>query len=132
MQASVIGKAGEVLVLDMGEPVKIVDLATELIRIHGLEPYKDVDIEFIGLRPGEKLFEEILTAEEDTVASRHEKIFIAKGSEKYSKDEIENILKEFEVAVNGSSSDMAEQVGQLRYFFRFYWDLCGYMSSFPQ
>ena len=58
LQASVIGKAGDVLALDMGEPVKIVELAEELIRIHGMEPYKDVDIEFIGLRPGEKLFEE--------------------------------------------------------------------------
>ena len=50
--------------LDMGEPVKIVDIAEELIRIHSLEPYKDIDIKFTGLRPGEKLFEEILTAEE--------------------------------------------------------------------
>jgi len=110
LQASVVGNAGEVLVLDMGEPVKIVELAEELIRIHGMEPYKDVDIEFTGLRPGEKLFEEILTAEEGTVASRHEKIFIAKGSEKYSKDEIENILKEFETSMNGLSPDMAGQI----------------------
>ena len=99
LQASVIGKAGDVLVLDMGEPVKIVELAEELIRIHGMEPYKDVDIEFIGLRPGEKLFEEILTAEEGTVASKHERIFIARNSEKYSIEEIENILKEFDTAI---------------------------------
>ena len=79
LQAAVIGKAGDVLVLDMGEPVKIVELAEELIRIHGMEPYKDVDIEFIGLRPGEKPFEEILTAEEGTVASKHERVFIAKN-----------------------------------------------------
>ena len=102
LQASVIGKAGDVLVLDMGEPVKIVELAEELIRIHGMEPYKDVDIEFIGLRPGEKLFEEILTAEEGAVASKHERIFIAKNSEKYSMEEIENILKEFDGAIKES------------------------------
>jgi FlaA1/EpsC-like NDP-sugar epimerase len=102
LQASVIGNAGDVLVLDMGEPVKIVELAEELIRIQGMEPYKDVNIEFIGLRPGEKLFEEILTAEEGTVASKHERIFIAKDSEKYSMEEIENILKEFDAAIKGS------------------------------
>ncbi len=102
LQASVIGKAGDILVLDMGEPVKIVELAEELIRIHGMEPYKDVDIEFIGLRPGEKLFEEILTAEEGTVASKHERIFMAKNSEKYSMEAIENILKEFDAAIKES------------------------------
>ena len=104
LQAAVIGKAGDVLVLDMGEPVKIVELAEELIRIHGMEPYKDVDIEFIGLRPGEKLFEEILTAEEGAVASKHERIFIARNSEKYSMEEIENILKEFNAAIKESSA----------------------------
>lgn len=96
LQASVIGKGGEVLVLDMGEPVKIVQLAEELIRLHGMVPYKDIEIRFVGLRPGEKLFEEILTAEEGTVASRHKKVFIARNSEKYSTGQIEAMLKEFE------------------------------------
>ena len=104
LQASVIGKAGDVLVLDMGEPVKIVEMAEELIRIHGMEPYKDVDIDFIGLRPGEKLFEEILTGEESTVASKHERIFIAKNSEKYSMGTIEKLLKEFGGAIKESSA----------------------------
>lgn len=99
LQASVIGEGGEILVLDMGDPVKIVELAEELIRIHGLEPYRDIDIEYIGLRPGEKLFEEILTAEEGTVASKHKKIFIAKNSERYSIDEIEKMLKEFDTLI---------------------------------
>ncbi|WP_413894631.1 polysaccharide biosynthesis protein, partial [Candidatus Skiveiella danica] len=61
LQASILGQGGEVFVLDMGEPVMIVNIAEELIRLHGLEPYKDIDIQFTGLRPGEKLFEEILT-----------------------------------------------------------------------
>jgi len=95
LQASTMGEGGEVFVLDMGEPVKITDIAEELIRIHGMEPYKDIDIEFTGLRPGEKLFEEILTAEEGTVASKHEKVFVAKNSEKYSLEDIKEILKEF-------------------------------------
>ena len=97
LQASELGKGGEVLVLDMGDPVRIVELAEELIRLHGLEPYKDIDIEFVGLRPGEKLFEEILTAEEGTTGSRHEKVFIARNSDKYSLDEIGDILHESEV-----------------------------------
>jgi len=110
LQASVIGMGGDVLVLDMGEPVKIVDFAEELIRIHGLQPYKDVDIEFVGLRPGEKLFEEILTAEEGTVASRHKRIFIAKNSEKYSIEEIENILQELDGALKHPSADGDEKI----------------------
>lgn len=100
LQASVIGKGGEVLVLDMGEPVTIVGLAEELIRIHGLEPYKDIPIEFTGIRPGEKLFEEVLTAEEGTVKTNHEKVFIAKCSERYALEGIESILKEFSAAMN--------------------------------
>jgi FlaA1/EpsC-like NDP-sugar epimerase len=95
LQASTMGEGGEVFVLDMGEPVNITDIAEELIRIHGLEPYKDIDIIFTGLRPGEKLFEEILTAEEGTTASKHEKVFIANNSEKYSLPELEQILQEF-------------------------------------
>lgn len=96
LQSSIIGKGGDVLVFDMGEQIKIVTLAEELIKLHGLQPYKDIDIEFVGLRPGEKLFEELLTAEEGTAASKHEKIFIAKNSEKYCREEIEKILKGFE------------------------------------
>ncbi|MEK6909967.1 MAG: nucleoside-diphosphate sugar epimerase/dehydratase, partial [Candidatus Aenigmatarchaeota archaeon] len=113
LQASVIGKGGDVLVLDMGEPVKIVSLAEELIKIHGLEPYKDINIEFIGLRPGEKLFEEILTADEGTIASKHKKIFIATGGEKYSKEKIENIVTEFETAIRQPSTDGDRRVRDL-------------------
>ncbi|MBA4391257.1 MAG: polysaccharide biosynthesis protein [Syntrophus sp. (in: bacteria)] len=107
LQASAMGVGGEVFVLDMGEPVNITDVAEELIRIHGLEPYKDIDIIFTGLRPGEKLFEEILTAEEGTDASKHEKVFIARNSEKYSLDEIKGILNEFREVLsnNGQGSD---------------------------
>ena len=80
LQAAGLGENGRVYVLDMGEPVRIVDLAEDLIRLSGLEPGKDIPIVFTGVRPGEKLFEEILTAEEGTVASRHEKVFVARGS----------------------------------------------------
>jgi FlaA1/EpsC-like NDP-sugar epimerase len=95
LQASVLGKGGEVMVLDMGDPVKIVNLAEDLIRIHGLEPGRDVDIVFSGIRPGEKLFEEMLTAEEGTLASKHSKIFVARDTEVFSRTELDRILGEF-------------------------------------
>jgi FlaA1/EpsC-like NDP-sugar epimerase len=80
MQAAEIGKGGEVFVLDMGEPIKILDLAKEMIRLSGFEPDKDIPIVFIGPRPGEKFFEEILTAEEGTITTQNQKIFKAKLS----------------------------------------------------
>ncbi|NPA51581.1 MAG: polysaccharide biosynthesis protein [Aquificae bacterium] len=92
-QAAAMGKGGEVFVLDMGEPVKIVKLAETLIRLQGLEPYKDIDIVFTGLRPGEKLFEELLTAEEGTDKTYHSKIYIARISKTLSLDDVEFIIK---------------------------------------
>ena len=69
LQAGASAKGGEVFVLDMGEPVKIVDLAENIIRLSGYTPYKDIDIKFIGLRPGEKLYEELLMDEEGLEAT---------------------------------------------------------------
>jgi len=77
LQAGAMSKGGEVFVLDMGEPVRIVDMAEDLIRLSGFEPYKDIEIVFTQSRPGEKLFEELLTAEEGTSATHHDKIFVA-------------------------------------------------------
>jgi len=81
LQAAAIGNGGEVYVLDMGKPVKILDLAETLINLSGFEPNRDMPIVFTGMRPGEKLFEEILTAEEGMLATKHANIFIAKLSE---------------------------------------------------
>ena len=78
LQAGAIAKGGEIFILDMGEPVKILDLAKNLIRLSGYEPYKDIDIKITGLRPGEKLYEEILLNMENSVATEYEKIFIEK------------------------------------------------------
>ncbi|NLG83022.1 MAG: polysaccharide biosynthesis protein [Firmicutes bacterium] len=77
IQAGAMGKGGEIFVLDMGEPVRIVDLARELIRLSGLEPGKDIEIVFTGPRPGEKLLEEVLTDKEGMMVTQHERIFIA-------------------------------------------------------
>jgi len=76
IQAGTLGNGGEVFVLDMGKPVKIIDLAEDLIRLSGLKPYEDIDINIIGLRPGEKLYEELLVKNEKSIPTKHERIFI--------------------------------------------------------
>lgn len=76
LQAGAMGAGGEIFVLDMGEPVKIVDLAKDMIRLSGLKPFEDIEIEFTGMRPGEKLFEEIEAHGEAMQKTRHPKIFI--------------------------------------------------------
>ena len=78
IQAGAMTKGGEIFVLDMGEPVKIIDLAKNLIKLSGFEPDVDICIEFTGLRPGEKLYEELLMSEEGLTDTSHEKIFIGK------------------------------------------------------
>jgi FlaA1/EpsC-like NDP-sugar epimerase len=77
MQASAMGKGGEVFVLDMGKSIKILDLAKAMIEASGLIPDKDIAIVFCGKRPGEKMFEEILTAEEGVISTPNQRIFIA-------------------------------------------------------
>jgi FlaA1/EpsC-like NDP-sugar epimerase len=80
MQSSAMGQGGEVFILDMGKPIMILDLAREMIKLSGFIPDKDIAIVFCGKRPGEKLFEEMLTAEEGTDATQNNKIFKAKLS----------------------------------------------------
>lgn len=92
LQAGAFGQGGEVFVLDMGDPVRIVDLAREMIRLSGYEPDKDIPIVFTGPRPGEKLFEELLTAEEGTVATKYDKIFIARTSHPIAPQHLQNHL----------------------------------------
>lgn len=98
LQAGAMARGGEVFVLDMGEPIKIIDLACHLIELTGLVPHKDIKIEFTGLRPGEKLFEELLTAEEGSTATKHEKIFVTnlKKVDEEKLAESLNILKNLE------------------------------------
>ncbi len=78
IQASVLAEGGEIFILDMGKPVKISTLAKNLIRLTGLEPEKDIQIVYTGIRPGEKLYEEILTNEEGLTATKHNRIFVGK------------------------------------------------------
>ena len=81
LEAGAMAKGGEIFVLDMGAPVKITTLAENLIRMYGKVPYKDVEIKFTGLRPGEKLFEELLMDEEGLTSTENKKIFIGKQIE---------------------------------------------------
>ncbi|KJR41113.1 nucleoside-diphosphate sugar epimerase [Candidatus Magnetoovum chiemensis] len=110
LQASIIGKNGDVIVLDMGQPVKITQLAEELIRFYGMRPYDDVDIRFIGLRPGEKLKERLLTAKEDTIATKHEKLFIVKHNSVYSKDDIDVIINDLKAVLEINSLQIKDEL----------------------
>jgi FlaA1/EpsC-like NDP-sugar epimerase len=76
LQAGSIGEGGEVFILDMGSPIKILDLARDLIRLSGFEPDEDIEIKFVGLRPGEKLYEELITEGEGIIPTTHEKILV--------------------------------------------------------
>lgn len=78
MEAAIMGKGGEIFVFDMGRPVKIIDLARKMIRLSGFKPEEDIEICFTGLRPGEKLYEELLCNAENTLPTYHDKIMIAK------------------------------------------------------
>jgi len=78
LEAGTMGKGGEIFVFDMGEPVKIVDLASKMIKLAGLIPGKDIKIDFIGLRPGEKLYEELLNNNEEVIKTHHKKIMISR------------------------------------------------------
>jgi FlaA1/EpsC-like NDP-sugar epimerase len=78
LQAGTMGKGGEIFVLDMGEPVRILDMAEQMIRLSGRTPYTEIPIVFTGVRQGEKLFEEILSSEEGASATQHSQILVAK------------------------------------------------------
>jgi FlaA1/EpsC-like NDP-sugar epimerase len=93
LQAGAMGEGGEIFVLDMGEPVKIVDLAYDMIRLSGLKPNEDIEVVFAGVRPGEKLFEELQLEDESIEKTRHPKIYIGKISG-LPLDRVEDLLDE--------------------------------------
>eukprot|EP00919_Chromeraceae_sp_WS-2016_P029953 GHVR01071160.1.p1 GENE.GHVR01071160.1~~GHVR01071160.1.p1 ORF type:complete len:167 (-),score=20.44 GHVR01071160.1:246-674(-) len=78
LEAGAMGNGGEIFIFDMGEAVKIIDLAKKIIRLAGFVPYKDIDIKVVGLRPGEKLYEELLSDKSTTLPTYNSKIMIAK------------------------------------------------------
>ncbi len=111
LEAGAVGSGGEVFILDMGKPVKIVDLARELIHLSGLEPDKDIPIVFTEVRPGEKLFEELLTAEERAQgATKWQKIFVAQGAKPKDAQTIRVRLRALQSALHDSSTDLREKI----------------------
>jgi len=106
-----MGKSGAIMLLDMGNPVRIVDLARDMITLSGFRPDIDVKIEFQGMRPGEKLFEELRTAGEDVLPTPHHKIFVWQ-SRYCALEDIEKALDRLEVVSNGASADEVKQALQ--------------------
>jgi FlaA1/EpsC-like NDP-sugar epimerase len=113
LQAGTMGEGGEIFVLDMGEPVRILDLAKDMITLSGLKPYEDVDIVYSGIRPGEKLFEELQTAGEDMAKTRHPKIYIGKVNA-YSSDEIQAAVRRLrELVLSGADEELRSYLDRL-------------------
>ena len=111
LQASTMGRGSEIFVLDMGEPIRILDLATNMIRLAGLVPGEDIEISFVGLRPGEKLCEELVTAGENVLPTYHDKIKIFQGP-RISRSFIDSWLRELEESLE--RRDGAALVNHLR------------------
>jgi FlaA1/EpsC-like NDP-sugar epimerase len=106
LQASVMGEGGEIFILDMGEPVKIIDLAKDIITLSGLKPFEDIDIVFTGVRSGEKLFEELQTVGENIAKTRHPKIFIGNIST-YAEEKVQHALKQLtSLAEDGNEREL--------------------------
>ncbi|QYO67552.1 polysaccharide biosynthesis protein [Leptolyngbya sp. 7M] len=110
MQAGALGLGGEIFILDMGQPVKILDLAEDMIRLSGLVPYDDIDIVFTGIRPGEKLFEELEITGEDLEKTRHPQIFIGKIAT-YSDKKVSAMIERLSASLeNGNDDDLRDVI----------------------
>lgn len=113
IEAGGMANGGELFILDMGEPVRIYDLAEDLIRLSGLKPNIDIDIQITGLRPGEKLYEELLMSEEGIQNTRHEKIFIGMPSDVSYKIVKANVEKLEEMLIKATNDEIKERLSVL-------------------
>lgn len=113
LQAGTMGQGGEIYVFDMGEPVKIVDLAHRMIKLSGLEPHVDIPIVYTGLRPGEKLYEELLSDDATTMQTHHEKILISKDPT-MDYDQIEKYCNQItKAAMRGEKTEVVQLLKQI-------------------
>ncbi|MNO41466.1 UDP-N-acetyl-alpha-D-glucosamine C6 dehydratase [compost metagenome] len=112
IQSGSFANGGEVFVLDMGQPVKILTLAEDLITLSGYEPYKDIDITFSGIREGEKLYEELLTAEENLGSTQHDRIFIGRPNV-LSQNQLELEFKRLERVLSEDGDAIREVINQI-------------------
>lgn len=104
LEAGTMGKGGEVYIFDMGKSIKIYDLAKTMIKLSGLELGKDIQIEFSGLRPGEKLYEELLNKKENTIETHHPKIMVAKVLA-YNASEVDEYMEELNASLNNCNNE---------------------------
>ncbi len=113
LEAGTMGNGGEVFLFDMGEPIKILDLAKKMIRLAGLTPGKDIELRFTGLRPGEKLFEELLNKEEEVIPTHNKKILIAKVMEYDFERVSESINTLIDLAKVNNDEDVVKQMKRI-------------------
>ena len=113
LEAGAMGNGGEIFIFDMGESVKILDLATKMIKLSGLEPGKDIEIEFTGLREGEKLYEELLNNKETTTPTHHVKIMIAKVRKDNYLKVIDNLEQLFSAVGSKDDESIVRQMKQM-------------------
>ncbi len=112
LEACTMGNGGEIFVFDMGESVKIIDLARKMIKLSGLVEGKDIEIKVTGLRPGEKLYEELLAKDENTIATHHPKILIAKvrESDNLIKNKIEELISLYNLQNNQNIVKLMKEI----------------------
>ena len=113
LEAATLGDGGEIFCFDMGQPVKIADLAKNMIRLAGFEPGKDIEITYTGLRPGEKLYEELLNQKETTIPTKHKKILVAKVREYDYQEVAEQIEALIQLAKTGKVFPMVKLMKQI-------------------
>ena len=100
LQAGAMGKGGEIFILKMGEPIRIADLAHSMIRLSGYEPGKDIEVVVTGMRPGEKLYEELITHGEGIVPTSHDKIMVLRGNNHFTYGKISAAVDELAIIAN--------------------------------
>lgn len=113
LQAGTMGNGGEIYVFDMGKPVKILDLAEKMIRLSGLEPYEDIDVEITGLRPGEKLYEELLNDSSTSLPTHHPKIMISKTPTEKFEDLKKRVKEIIKLATRGRDEEVVKLLKEL-------------------
>jgi FlaA1/EpsC-like NDP-sugar epimerase len=113
LQAGALGQGGEIFILDMGEPVRILDLAKETITLSGLRPFEDINIVFTGVRPGEKLYEELQTTDEKVLKTCHPKICIGRIAA-YPEEKVRYALERLSLlAQNGWDRELRRAINDL-------------------
>ena len=113
IQAAALSNGGKIFVLDMGQPVKILDLARDMIKLSGLREGEDIEIKFIGLRPGEKLFEEALTETEKMTATQYERIFLIRLEDVDKEELVQGIADLEELALRRDNQGIKRKLKEL-------------------